>query len=64
MISKAGRLAGLSGVFTRLHSNIDKAGMREMSTQLDFKEYGSLVWPIRFVKQDNDVYSSFPYYPP
>jgi len=48
VITKMGRLAGLTGVFTRLHSSPNNRGMREMSGHVDFNGFSTLVWPIRY----------------
>ena len=49
VITKEGRLAGLTGVFTRIHSAPGNMGMVEMSGQVDFKDFDTLLWPIRYV---------------
>jgi len=48
VITKMGRLAGITGVFTRLHSSPSNRGMREMSGHVDFNGFSTLVWPIRY----------------
>jgi len=47
VISKVGRLAALTGIFTRLHTGANKAEI-EMSGQIDLKDFNTLVWPIRY----------------
>ena len=49
VITKKGRLTGLTGVFTRLHSSRGNRDMLEMSGQVDFKDFDTLLWPIRYV---------------
>jgi len=48
VITKMDRLAGISGVFVRLHSGPDERGMNEMSGQYEFADINTLVWPIRY----------------
>lgn len=48
VISKVGRLAALTGIFTRLHTGADKKEEIEMSGQIDLKDFNTLVWPIRY----------------
>ena len=48
VITKMDRLAGISGVFVRLHSGPDERGMKEMSGQYEFADINTLVWPIRY----------------
>ena len=47
VITRIGRLAGITGVFLRLHTGPDKRGMKEMSGQFDFTDINTLAWPIR-----------------
>ena len=47
VISKVGRLAALTGIFTRLHTGANKAEI-EMSGRIDLKDFNTLVWPIRY----------------
>lgn len=45
VITKKGRLAALTGVSMRLHEDTAKL---EMSVQMDFKDFITLAWPIRY----------------
>jgi len=47
VITKVGRLAALTGIFTRLHTGAGKEEI-EMSGQIDLKDFNTLVWPIRY----------------
>jgi len=48
VITKVGRLAGLTGIFVRLYSGANQAVVTEMSSQIDLKNFNTLVWPIRY----------------
>ena len=48
VIIKMDRLAGITGVFVRLHTGPDERGMKEMSGQYEFADINTLVWPIRY----------------
>ena len=48
VITKVGRLASLTGIFTKLHIGASKAEITEMSGHIDLKDFNTLVWPIRF----------------
>jgi len=59
VISRKGRLAGLTGVFARLFPDSNKL---EMSVQLDFKDFITLAWPLRYSMSCPQVLQ-FPLYP-
>jgi len=48
VITRIGRLAGITGVFMRLHTGPDKRGMKEMSGEFDVTDINTLAWPIRY----------------
>ena len=55
VITKVGRLAGLTGIFVRLHTEASQAEMTEMSGHIDSKDFNTLVWPIRFASIKHHV---------
>ena len=44
------RLAGITGVFVRLHSGPEEGGMTEMYGQYESADINTLVWPIRYAE--------------
>ena len=52
VITRKGRLAGLTGAFVRLHPDSNKL---EMSVQLDFKDFITLTWPLMFVTSPSEL---------